>query len=76
MKQMFDGRIDLTGVRSIAELMERTGLSRSTCYRLTREPGFPAVRIGNRLIIDADKLSVWLAGRQDVRAEGGQNERR
>jgi len=62
--QLFTGKIDLSGVRTIAELQEKTGLSRATVYRLSREPGFPAVRVGRRVVLDGDRLAVWLAERQ------------
>ena len=61
---MFVGKIDLTGVRSIAELQRKTGLGRTTIYRLSREPGFPAVRVGRRIVLDGERLAVWLAERQ------------
>ena len=63
---MFTGRFDLTGVRSLAELQERTGLSRTTIYRLSREPGFPAVKIGRRVVVDGQRLTVWLEERQSA----------
>lgn len=67
--QLFTGKIDLSGVRSIAELQQKTGLSRTTVYRLSREPGFPAVRVGRRVILDGERLSVWLSERQAGKKE-------
>ena len=67
---MFTGKIDLSGVRTIAELQEKTGLSRTTVYRLSREPGFPAVRVGRRVVLDGERLSVWLEERQTAGKEG------
>ena len=70
---MFTEKIDLSGVRSIAELQERTGLSRSMIYKLSREKGFPAYRVGRRLVLDGQKLGVWLEERE-ARKEGNRNE--
>lgn len=67
---MFTGKIDLSGVRTIAELQEKTGLSRTTVYRLSREPGFPAVKVGRRVVLDGERLSVWLEERQTAGKEG------
>ena len=67
---MFTGKIDLSGVRTIAELQQKTGLSRTTVYRLSREPGFPAVRVGRRVVLDGERLSVWLEERQTAGKEG------
>ena len=61
---MFTGKIDLSGVRTIAELQKKTGLSRTTVYRLSREPGFPAVKVGQKVVIDGERLSRWLEERQ------------
>ena len=69
-KKMFTGKIDLSGVRTIAELQQKTGLSRTTVYRLSREPGFPAVRVGRRVVLDGERLSVWLEERQTAGKEG------
>ena len=66
---MFTGKIDLSGVRTIAELQQKTGLSRTTVYRLSREPGFPAVRVGRRVVLDGERLSVWLEERQTAGKE-------
>lgn len=35
------------------------GISRSTAYRLCQQPGFPAFRIGKRVVIDPDDLEKW-----------------
>ena len=61
---MFIGKIDLSGVRTIAELQKRTGLGRTTIYKLRQEPGFPAVKVGRRVVLDGERLEVWLTERQ------------
>lgn len=52
---------------SVEEMGDMLGISRSVAYKLSREEGFPAVRISpNRVIIPVKMLEKWL----DSRAEG------
>ena len=46
---------------SVKEVVECTGLGRSTVYALFQAPGFPATRIGKRLIVSETALNEWLA---------------
>lgn len=41
------------------DLQSLFGISRSTAYRLCQQPGFPAFRIGKRVVIDPDDLDKW-----------------
>ena len=43
------------------------GISRSTVYRLCQQPGFPAFRIGKRVVIDPDELEKWINERNKVK---------
>lgn len=43
------------------ELAAVLGIGRSKAFELTRQPGFPAVRIGRRILIPVDALDKWLA---------------
>lgn len=36
------------------------GISISSAYELMHEKDFPAVRIGNRLIVPKDKFQIWV----------------
>ena len=36
------------------------GMSQSSIYDLTHEEGFPAIKIGSRILIPRDKLKEWL----------------
>lgn len=36
------------------------GMSQSSIYDLTHEDGFPAIKIGSRILIPRDKLKEWL----------------
>jgi excisionase family DNA binding protein len=42
------------------DVQRKFGISRSTVYRLCKLPGFPAYKIGKRVVIDPDELEAWL----------------
>ncbi len=44
-------------VRTVAKLL---GISQSSGYELMHEKGFPAIKIGSRIVIPRDKLIAWL----------------
>ena len=52
----------------VGEVCERTGLHRSTIYRLRKDGRFPsAVRVGDRLIAWREQdIAAWIAGLRDV----------
>lgn len=55
-----------------AGVMQRTGLGRNTVYDLFKISGFPAVRIGRRIIVAEDDLYAWLdAQRVDQKRQEG-----
>ena len=39
------------------------GISLSKAYALTREEGFPIVRVGKRVLIPVSEFKVWLSAR-------------
>lgn len=44
-----------------AELVAKTlGVSISSAYELMHEPGFPALRIGNRIVVPKEKFHQWV----------------
>ena len=44
-----------------AELLANVlGISRSSAYELMHEKGFPAIRIGSRLVVPKEKLIAWV----------------
>ena len=51
-------------VPTVAKLF---GISESSGYELVHEKGFPAFRIGARIVIERDKLKAWIDKRS---AEG------
>ena len=44
-------------VRAVAKLL---GISQSSGYELMHEKGFPAIKIGSRIVIPRDKLIAWI----------------
>ena len=46
---------------SAHEVVELTGLSRSTIYALFHSDGFPATRVGRRWLVSEAALRDWLA---------------
>ena len=46
---------------SVKDVMDYLGLGRSTVYAMFQIPGFPATRVGRRLIVSERALSEWLA---------------
>ena len=45
---------------SVQELAEQMGISLPKAYELVKEPGFPSIRIGTRIIIPVDAFHEWL----------------
>lgn len=51
-----DEKITLT----VEELIKFLGISRQTAYQLCRTEGFPALRIGRRVLIPKKQLETWI----------------
>ena len=45
---------------SVPEVADVLGISRAGAYELVKEKGFPALTIGNRIIVPKDKLIAWI----------------
>jgi excisionase family DNA binding protein len=45
---------------SVQELSQRLGISLPKAYELTRQPDFPVLRIGARVLIPMDEFREWL----------------
>ena len=52
---------------SVPVVAKLFGISESSGYELVHEKGFPAFRIGSRIIVERDKLKEWIDKRS---AEG------
>ncbi len=45
---------------SVQELSAHMGISLPKAYELVKEPGFPTIRIGARILIPVDGFKAWL----------------
>ena len=45
---------------SVRQLAEQLGDSLPKAYELAKQPGFPSIRIGNRIVIPKDAFQEWL----------------
>lgn len=46
--------------KMVAKLL---GVAPSTAYELMQEPGFPRLRIGNRIVVPRDDFRTWVKER-------------
>lgn len=47
-------------VMSVQELARQMGISLPKAYELVKQPGFPTIRIGTRILIPTDAYKQWL----------------
>ena len=59
---------ELPAMLMAEELAGALGISRAGAYALIHSKGFPALRIGKRLMVPKDKLSAWI----DRNTSGGE----
>ena len=59
-KGTFKAYEDLPLMLSVPEMGAALGISRAGAYELARSEGFPALRIGTRIVIPKDKLQEWV----------------
>lgn len=57
MQLMDNKRLAITADEAAAEL----GVSKPTMYAIARSEGFPAVRVGRRVIIPRKEFEEWLS---------------
>ena len=54
-----------SGCISVEELGRRLGVSRPIAYNVAHSVGFPALRIGRRLLIIENQFEEWLSNQAD-----------
>ena len=59
-KETFKSYEDLPLMLSVPEMATALGISRAGAYELALSEGFPALRIGTRIVIPKDKLQEWV----------------
>ena len=60
MSKIYTSYDDLPIMLSVPQLAVALGISRSSAYALARSEGFPALKIGSRIVIPKDKLQDWI----------------
>ncbi len=56
-------------LNSFDTLPQYTGLSERTLRNLAKEPGFPTVRVGRRVLVPRATFDTWMLARSAPRAE-------
>ena len=59
-KGTFKSYEDLPLMLSVPEMGAALVISRAGAFELARSEGFPALRIGTRIVIPKDKLQEWV----------------
>ena len=54
---------------TVQEMAKQLSLGRTKADELTRTPGFPAIKVGKRTLINRDELTKWLAENVGKRTE-------
>ena len=57
---------DLPLTLTVPEVSEALGISRAAAYELVRSRGFPAMRIGTRILVPKDKFIAWINEQVEV----------
>ena len=68
-KETFKSYEELPLMLSVPEMAAALGISRAGAYELARSEGFPALRIGNLIVIPKDELRKWIKrnmGKQEI----------
>ena len=68
-KETFKSYEDLPLMLSVLEMAAALGISRAGAYELAWSEGFPALRIGTRIVIPKDELREWIKrnmGKQEI----------
>ena len=55
-------------VLSVQELAQQMGISLPKAYELVKEPGFPTIRIGTRILIPTEGFRYWLRQKSGIEA--------
>ena len=51
---------DLPLMLSVPDLTDALGISRAGAYELVKSEGFPALHIGNRILVPKEELIAWI----------------
>ena len=51
---------------TVPEMAQMLGIGRIKAYELANIKGFPAIRLGKRIVVPVDQLKKWLEERANV----------
>ena len=57
---MYKSYDDLPLMLSVHDVAEVLGISKSSAYVLTKEKGFPILKIGARVVVPREKFIEWI----------------
>lgn len=63
-------RTDLPIILQAKDVIEVTGLSKSTVYELFKSPDFPLIKLNERKLVYRDRFFEWLDSKQQGVASG------
>ena len=58
---------------SVAEVAAVLGISRAGAYELARSSGFPALKIGSRIVVPKDKFLAWIDANSGSKKRAAEN---
>jgi excisionase family DNA binding protein len=61
---------------SVEDVQRLLGVGRNSAYKLVAEKDFPAIYVGNRIVIPADLFGEWVNRQATQRRGGGSNGKR
>ena len=59
-KSKYTNYDDLPLMLSVPDVASVLGISRAGAYELVRRDGFPALRIGSRIVVPKEKFMDWI----------------
>ncbi len=73
MKQVqYKSYDELPLMLSVPDVAEVLGIGRANAYELVRSEGFPAIKIGSRIIVPKDEFISWIKRQTDGKSENFQ----
>ena len=73
MKQVqYKSYDELPLMLSVSDVADVLGIGRANAYELVRNEGFPALKIGNRIIVPKDDFISWIKKQTAEKSENFQ----
>lgn len=62
--------IDNQRLISVPELARYLSIGRCKAYDLCKLPDFPSIKIGQKILVDTEKLELWLQNKSQTALKG------